>query len=116
MRPFSSVPVAAALLSVGLLALARAGWVDPDTPVELLTTHSYKEGAWPESQSHVCFLLPTYLLIRPWINQPIPGGGAGVFNLVMSDEFDVVNRTFADGEDPTWTAGDHSDDARCVLS
>lgn len=39
-----------------------------------------------------------------------------MFKLVMSDEFDVVNRTFADGEDPTWTAGDHSDDARCVLS
>lgn len=38
----------------------------------------------------------------------------GVFRLVMSDEFDVVNRTFADGEDPTWTASDHSDDARCV--
>lgn len=37
-----------------------------------------------------------------------------MFKLVMSDEFDVVNRTFADGEDPTWTAGDHSDDARCV--
>lgn len=50
MRPSSSVPSAAALLSVGLLALARAGWVDPDTPVELLTTHSYKEGAWPGFQ------------------------------------------------------------------
>lgn len=30
----------------------------------------------------------------------------------MSDEFEVVNRTFADGEDPTWTASDHSDDAQ----
>jgi beta-glucan synthesis-associated protein KRE6 len=34
------------------------------------------------------------------------------YDLVMSDEFNVENRTFADGEDPTWTAMDHSDDAR----
>lgn len=44
MRP--SIPTAAALVSLGLLALARAGWVDPDTPAELLTTQSFKEGAW----------------------------------------------------------------------
>jgi hypothetical protein len=35
-----------------------------------------------------------------------------VYHLVMSDEFNVENRTFANGEDPTWTAMDHSDDAR----
>ena len=45
-----------------------------------------------------------------------PIGGLGPFKLVMSDEFDVVNRTFADGEDPTWTASDHSDDAQCVVT
>lgn len=28
----------------------------------------------------------------------------------MSDEFNVENRTFADGHDPTWTALDKSDD------
>lgn len=29
---------------------------------------------------------------------------------VMSDEFNVPNRTFADGDDPMWTALDKSDD------
>eukprot|EP00581_Thalassiosira_minuscula_P006706 CAMPEP_0183703162 /NCGR_PEP_ID=MMETSP0737-20130205/1008_1 /TAXON_ID=385413 /ORGANISM="Thalassiosira miniscula, Strain CCMP1093" /LENGTH=764 /DNA_ID=CAMNT_0025929877 /DNA_START=135 /DNA_END=2429 /DNA_ORIENTATION=- len=32
------------------------------------------------------------------------------YHLVMSDEFNVPNRTFADGDDPTWTALDKSDD------
>jgi hypothetical protein len=49
MRP-SSIPSAAGLLFLGqglllLLAVARAGWVDPDTPANLLTAQSYKEGA-----------------------------------------------------------------------
>mmetsp|Transcript_30290 Transcript_30290/g.64172 ORF Transcript_30290/g.64172 Transcript_30290/m.64172 type:complete len:759 (+) Transcript_30290:275-2551(+) len=33
-----------------------------------------------------------------------------VYDLVMSDEFNVPNRTFKDGDDPTWTALDKSDD------
>jgi beta-glucanase (GH16 family) len=32
------------------------------------------------------------------------------YQLVMSDEFNVPGRTFADGHDPTWTALDKSDD------
>ena len=32
------------------------------------------------------------------------------YHLVMSDEFNVPGRTFADGHDPTWTALDKSDD------
>lgn len=32
------------------------------------------------------------------------------YELVMSDEFNVKGRTFADGDDPTWTALDKSDD------
>ncbi|KAL7547783.1 hypothetical protein ACHAWF_012590 [Thalassiosira exigua] len=32
------------------------------------------------------------------------------YHLVMSDEFNVPNRTFADGHDPAWTALDKSDD------
>jgi len=34
------------------------------------------------------------------------------YDLVMSDEFNIADRSFADGDDPTWTAMDHSDDAR----
>lgn len=33
------------------------------------------------------------------------------YHLVMSDEFNVPNRTFADGHDPTWTALDKPDNA-----
>jgi hypothetical protein len=47
MRP--SIPSAAALLSLGLLALARAGWVDPDTPGDKQTAQSYKEGECHQS-------------------------------------------------------------------
>jgi len=32
------------------------------------------------------------------------------YHLVMSDEFNVPNRTFADGDDPMWTALDKPDD------
>ena len=32
------------------------------------------------------------------------------YHLVMSDEFNVPHRSFADGHDPTWTALDKSDD------
>jgi beta-glucan synthesis-associated protein KRE6 len=34
-----------------------------------------------------------------------------LYDLVMSDEFNVEGRTFADGDDPMWTAELHSDDA-----
>jgi len=64
------------------LPSALAGWVDPDSPLSARKTHSYRDPRLPP------------------------------LKLVMSDEFNVVNRTFADGDDPTWTAGDHSDDAR----
>mmetsp|Transcript_1073 Transcript_1073/g.1368 ORF Transcript_1073/g.1368 Transcript_1073/m.1368 type:complete len:685 (-) Transcript_1073:264-2318(-) len=33
-----------------------------------------------------------------------------MYDLVMSDEFNVPNRTFKDGHDPVWTALDKSDD------
>ena len=33
-----------------------------------------------------------------------------IYHLVMSDEFNTPNRSFADGHDPLWTALDKSDD------
>ncbi|EWM24077.1 Beta-glucan synthesis-associated, SKN1 [Nannochloropsis gaditana] len=62
--------------------LTKAGWVDPDSPHSVQRTHSLRDPNLPS------------------------------LRLVMSDEFNVAARTFADGHDPTWTAGDHSDDAR----
>ncbi|CAN0308956.1 unnamed protein product [Ascophyllum nodosum] len=34
------------------------------------------------------------------------------YELIMSDEFELDGRTFADGHDPMWTSATHSDDAQ----
>ena len=53
-----------------------------------------------------------------WIDEDTPSHlrttksliDGSTYHLVMSDEFNVPNRTFTDGHDPTWTALDKSDD------
>eukprot|EP00970_Alexandrium_tamarense_P004858 scaffold804_cov211-Alexandrium_tamarense.AAC.1 len=53
-----------------------------------------------------------------WIDEDTPSTlhtttslvDGSTYHLVMSDEFNVPNRSFADGHDPTWTALDKSDD------
>ena len=53
-----------------------------------------------------------------WIDEDTPSKlhtttslvDGSTYHLVMSDEFNVPNRSFADGHDPTWTALDKSDD------
>eukprot|EP00578_Thalassiosira_sp_NH16_P025551 CAMPEP_0181100068 /NCGR_PEP_ID=MMETSP1071-20121207/12998_1 /TAXON_ID=35127 /ORGANISM="Thalassiosira sp., Strain NH16" /LENGTH=639 /DNA_ID=CAMNT_0023182777 /DNA_START=177 /DNA_END=2096 /DNA_ORIENTATION=- len=57
----------------------HAGWVDPDTPEDCLTTTS------------------NYV------------GDTRKFELVFSDEFEQDGRSFADGSDPRWTAIDKND-------
>lgn len=66
------------VLFVGNVAVAQAGWIDPDTPKEKRTTKSFVDGT--------------------------------VYDLVMSDEFNIPSRSFADGHDNMWTALDKSDD------
>ena len=53
-----------------------------------------------------------------WIDEDTPSHlrttkslvDGSTYHLVMSDEFNVPGRTFADGHDPAWTALDKSDD------
>eukprot|EP00577_Skeletonema_sp_RCC1716_P008204 CAMPEP_0113383092 /NCGR_PEP_ID=MMETSP0013_2-20120614/6181_1 /TAXON_ID=2843 ORGANISM="Skeletonema costatum, Strain 1716" /NCGR_SAMPLE_ID=MMETSP0013_2 /ASSEMBLY_ACC=CAM_ASM_000158 /LENGTH=722 /DNA_ID=CAMNT_0000265623 /DNA_START=304 /DNA_END=2472 /DNA_ORIENTATION=- /assembly_acc=CAM_ASM_000158 len=53
-----------------------------------------------------------------WIDEDTPEAlrttkslvDGSTYHLVMSDEFNVPDRTFTDGHDPTWTALDKSDD------
>jgi beta-glucan synthesis-associated protein KRE6 len=71
--------LAAAAVLIGRHSSVQAGWIDPDTAPEHLTTTSLHDGR--------------------------------LYDLVMSDEFNVEGRTFADGDDPMWTAELHSDDA-----
>lgn len=69
-------------------------WIDPDTPTEDRSTnliqlkHGENEYA-PSVSDH---------------NKTGP-----FYSLVFSDEFNTPNRTFADGEDPRWTALDKND-------
>lgn len=64
---------------VAQLGTTRAGWVDPDTRTEFLTT------------------------------DPLTAGDQREYKLVFSDEFEQEGRTFGDGEDPRWTAINKND-------
>ena len=57
----------------------RAGWVDPDTPIEFLTASANYHKDKRE------------------------------YDLVFSDEFEQDGRSFEDGSDPRWTAIDKND-------
>mmetsp|Transcript_22921 Transcript_22921/g.45916 ORF Transcript_22921/g.45916 Transcript_22921/m.45916 type:complete len:627 (+) Transcript_22921:225-2105(+) len=70
---------AATLLFILSVTPCDAGWVDPDTPEESLTTESH----FPQDNRQ--------------------------YELVFSDEFEQDGRTFEDGADPRWTAIDKND-------
>jgi len=67
---------------------------------------------------------PIFYIILPsiisagWIDEDTPSKlhttkslvDGSTYHLIMSDEFNIPNRTFTDGHDPTWTALDKSDD------
>lgn len=62
------------IVSVHLLEVTMAGWVDPDSPAIVRSTFALTEG------------------------------DDRLYTLVFSDEFEQEGRTFRDGEDPRWTA------------
>jgi len=69
------------------------GWIDPDTPKD-----AYK--------------IEQLLIIHPKNKSKFSYTSSKrgrVFDLVMSDEFNLPNRTFDDGHDPKWTALDKND-------
>lgn len=107
-----SVPFGLIVVLLWSCYSAEASWIDSDTPLDKRTTVSFVDGTEYElvrepkgvyRLSHlihsICFAFLDYLR-----NSSIPR-----FQ-VMSDEFNVENRTFADGDDPLWTALDKSDD------
>mmetsp|Transcript_10577 Transcript_10577/g.19209 ORF Transcript_10577/g.19209 Transcript_10577/m.19209 type:complete len:122 (-) Transcript_10577:210-575(-) len=67
-------------------SLCNAEWVDPDSPVEALTTTAHYAEDTRE------------------------------YELVFSDEFEQDGRSFEDGADPRWTAIDKNDCAWYLVS
>jgi beta-glucanase (GH16 family) len=67
------------ILSHLVIQSVRGGWIDPDTPSIFHTT------------------------------KPLTTGDERDYKLVFSDEFETDGRSFADGEDPRWTAIDKND-------
>lgn len=77
-----------------IIQSVSSGWIDPDTPEEAYTIHSLNIYQ-PRNRS-----MPARTAKRH------PGK---MFHLVFSDEFNLPNRTFDDGDDPKWTAMDKND-------
>jgi hypothetical protein len=115
------------LLIFSLLASAAAsvvhhGFIDIDTPLDKRTTTSLIDGsvydivslyerrfsATETTVSAIICSCPDCVLSYPSSTQTLNYSNA-LFQ-VMSDEFNVDNRTFQDGHDPMWTALDKSDD------
>lgn len=74
--------------------VCHAGWIDPDTPANAMSVVPLKIDAPapnPDKKSK-----------SNQHQQPI-------FSLVFSDEFNSPHRSFADGNDPRWTALDKND-------
>ena len=87
---------------------ASAGWIDTDTPLNKRTTESFVDGTEYHlvrcpSREHAEGLQEDPRDVQS--NDP-----RNACLQVMSDEFNVPNRSFADGHDPVWTALDKSDD------
>ena len=99
-----------------ILNEARAGWIDPDTPLEAMTTQPFTVVPAPvpknqpekkKNKTKSQTLPPT-----PSPSQSptaYPTATPNTFKLVFSDEFNVPGRTFEDGTDPRWTAMEKND-------
>ena len=107
-----------------------AHWIDPDTPKDAYTTLQKKLPPKPNPRSQSTgkkrakrgrhdtsptaspTFYPTFFpTIKPTFSptSEFPDEDDVVFELVMSDEFNVPGRTFGDGSDPKWTALDKND-------
>jgi Beta-glucan synthesis-associated protein SKN1/KRE6/Sbg1 len=112
----------------------EANWIDPDTPMEVRTVTSYTARPYvapPPKPSHFHAgssnssnstqqhrrktLAPTHSPEPTTAPTESPSPyptlqpSNHVYELVFSDEFNVPDRTFADGNDPRWTALDKND-------
>ena len=102
------------LLLLGVVNPIHGGWIDVDTPEDKRTVRSFVDGTVYELVGESLKLLVTYTALKSiGLNEAfytIPVCFLLNPTQVMSDEFNVPNRTFKDGEDPMWTALDKSDD------
>lgn len=106
------------LLSLSL-KYANGGWVDPDTPVEALTTQPYTVIPGPIPKYGGDAPAGSKNTSQPTTPPPTaspsaspssyPTSTPNTFKLVFSDEFNVPGRTFEDGTDPRWTALEKND-------
>ena len=109
----------------------ESNWIDPETPLSAYKTRPRKMPApkTPKTRSPVAAkqkrkqrtnsTKPTPSPSHPPTVQPTPSPTYSPtileddvedeFELVMSDEFNVEGRSFADGHDPKWTALDKND-------
>lgn len=97
-----------ALSTLAALSSVECGWIDPDTP-----TSAYSTRPLPLGTGNTVFY--PYNQSENWHKTGIPRNPNAtivkddVFELVMSDEFNVPGRNFTDGHDPKWTALNKND-------
>ena len=108
------------------------GWIDPDTPSEAkqitslgISTHllpifskdifqfffliNYLTSFFRLETSLYPFLFPSSFMHFIW------SVNGKTYDLVMSDEFNIPGRSFADGNDPRWTAMNKNDYTNAAL-
>ena len=110
-RRYARLPSLFSLVLISCFSrLVIADWIDPDTPKHAYATVPKKvppkspPGFWRNPPTEPPTFSPTL---------EIPDEDVA-YKLVMSDEFNVPDRTFEDGSDPKWTAlnkNDYTNDA-----
>lgn len=89
-----------------ILPSVQGGWIDPDTPADKRTIISYSDKTLRKHATNNNNHNNDYDNKNDNNNDII----YKQYDLVMSDEFNVDQRSFKDGSDPMWTALDKSDD------
>lgn len=101
------------LYTVVVLSQCNAGWVDPDTSEEFLSTSSHFEKDSREYELVSFALIYIFLHVNEESDHLICTYYCFLFNFlfcqVFSDEFEQDGRSFEDGADPRWTAIDKND-------
>jgi len=110
------------LLTLTQFATVTANWIDPDTPSSAHKTRPCHMPPEPKKKFHAAgstkrskvpssspSSFPTDSPTQSPTLPPAELPPTELYNLVMSDEFNVAGRTFEDGSDPRWTALEKND-------
>ena len=117
-RTFSRLPQGPLVL-FWIFHSVGAGWIDPDTPLEAMSTHPLTviPGKIPKAAIHknkTKSKTPAPTASPTETPTAYPTTSADTYHLVFSEEFNVPGRTFEDGTDPRWTSlekNDYTNDA-----